>query len=240
MRWTSDDGRATLYLGDCLDVMPTLDEEVAAVITDPPYGVKKGAAFVRAGGAVVGNGAEAMNETDDAYAWIRYASPLVVPGGHIASFYDMADYIGIAGSLERHGFERWNEYALVKQAPPPTPRPTFVSAFEMAVVAARKGEKRNWYGSGYVPNRWIGQPGTVGPERTGHTAQKPLEPMQILVSALTPSGGLVLDPFAGSGTTGVAALRQGRTFIGIEREPEYFEIACTRVDQEARQGRLGL
>jgi len=237
--WTSDDGRAVLYLGDCMDVLQTLTEEVSAVITDPPYGIKNGAAFVR-GNFKISNGDEAMNNTDDAYGWIGLATPLIVAGGHLASFYDMTDYIGIAGAIERANFERWNEFAIVKQSPPPTPRPTFVSAFEMAVIASRKGQKRGWYGGGYTPNRWYGATGTVGPERTGHPAQKPLEPMLILTRALTPEGGLVLDPFVGSGTTGVAAIRAGRRFIGIEREPAYFEIAKARIDQETRQGRLAI
>jgi DNA modification methylase len=48
--------------------------------------------------------------------------------------------------------------------------------------------------------------------------------------------GIVLDPFMGSGTTGVAAVQMGRQFIGIEREPKYFDIACRRIEEAQRQG----
>ena len=55
---------------------------------------------------------------------------------------------------------------------------------------------------------------------------------------LVPAGGIILDPFMGSGTTGVAAIQLGRKFIGIEREPKYFDIACQRIEQAAAQGQL--
>ena len=55
---------------------------------------------------------------------------------------------------------------------------------------------------------------------------------------LVPVGGFVLDPFMGSGTTGVAAIQLGRSFIGIERETKYFDIACKRIEQAAAQGQL--
>jgi site-specific DNA-methyltransferase (adenine-specific) len=62
-----------------------------------------------------------------------------------------------------------------------------------------------------------------------HPTVKPLNLLQYLCRLITPPGGTVLDCFAGSGSTGVAALREGFRFIGIEREPEYFEIAQARV-----------
>jgi DNA modification methylase len=69
-----------------------------------------------------------------------------------------------------------------------------------------------------------------------HPTQKPIEVMMFCVDAL--DARTILDPFMGSGTTGVAALRLGRKFIGIEIEPKYFDIACKRIEQEAKQPRL--
>ena len=239
--WISHDGTIRLIHADCMDVFSSiLAGSIAAVITDPPYGIKKGAAFVRDGGATVANGVEAMNTTDDAYGWILPASSLVCAGGHIVSFYDRSDYIGIAKAIGESGFERWNEYVIVKQAPPPTPRPTFASAFEMAVIASRTGEKRNWYGGGYTPNRWIGMPGTVGCDSVGHTAQKPLDPIRSLVRALSEKGSTVIDPFIGSGTTAVACYREGRRCIGIERDIGSFDMAVSRLEMETAQVLLGL
>jgi DNA modification methylase len=56
------------------------------------------------------------------------------------------------------------------------------------------------------------------------------------IAASVPAGGTACDPFMGSGTTGVAAVQMGRSFIGIEREPRYFDIACKRIEDAQRQG----
>ena len=62
--------------------------------------------------------------------------------------------------------------------------------------------------------------------------------MSYIVRLSVRENGTILDPFMGSGTTGVAALQLGRKFIGIEREPKYFDIACQRIEQAVAQGRL--
>ncbi len=74
-------------------------------------------------------------------------------------------------------------------------------------------------------------------ERCGHPTQKPLRVMEWCLSFL-PCASAILDPFMGSGTTGVACMNLGRSFIGIEREPKYFDIACRRIEDAQRQGRM--
>jgi len=71
------------------------------------------------------------------------------------------------------------------------------------------------------------------PRRNVHPTVKPLALMRYLCRLITPPGGLILDPFAGSGSTGVAAIRRGVRFVGVEREPEYVEIANRRIDATA-------
>jgi site-specific DNA-methyltransferase (adenine-specific) len=73
--------------------------------------------------------------------------------------------------------------------------------------------------------------------RNIHPTVKPLELMRYLVALVTPPGGVVLDPFAGSGTTGIAALLEDRPFLGIEREPQYIDIACARLTHWAHETR---
>ena len=70
-----------------------------------------------------------------------------------------------------------------------------------------------------------------------HPTQKPVELMEWCIGH-APDSDMVCDPFMGSGTTGVAAVRMGRTFVGIEREPKYFDIACKRIEQAYAQPRL--
>lgn len=79
----------------------------------------------------------------------------------------------------------------------------------------------------------------VSAKEREHQTQKPVELLQRLLRVVCPPGGLVVDPFAGSGTTGVAALKEGRRFIGIERDDEYVEIARARLSH-AQRGQLGL
>ena len=74
-------------------------------------------------------------------------------------------------------------------------------------------------------------------EEKEHPTQKPL-PVMLWCMAIFPDAQVILDPFMGSGTTGVAAIEAGRSFIGIEREPKYFDIACRRIEDAQRQGRL--
>jgi len=73
-------------------------------------------------------------------------------------------------------------------------------------------------------------------ERHGHPTQKPVEVMKWCIGHLPEPNNIILDPFMGSGTTGVAAVQMGRRFIGIEREERYFEIACKRIEDAQRQG----
>jgi DNA modification methylase len=73
--------------------------------------------------------------------------------------------------------------------------------------------------------------------RNTHRTVKPIELMRWLVALVTPPGGVVLDPFTGSGSTGAAAVLEGRQFVGIEREPEYVDIACARITHWAHQAK---
>jgi len=70
-----------------------------------------------------------------------------------------------------------------------------------------------------------------------HPTVKPTDLMAYLIRLVTPKGGVVLDPFMGSGSTGKAAVREGMNFIGIEREDEYMEIAKTRIEHEQKKNK---
>lgn len=103
-----------------------------------------------------------------------------------------------------------------------------------------------WNGSGHA--RWNagGKRGVYthcvnNSERHGeHPTEKPRRLMAEIIGDFTNDGETILDPFMGSGTTGVAAVQMGRDFIGIEREERYFEIACRRIEEAQRQGDLFL
>lgn len=82
--------------------------------------------------------------------------------------------------------------------------------------------------------------GAVGVHEWGHPTEKPLDLMAWCIQQIPAPANLILDPFMGTGTTGVAAVQMGRQFIGIEIEPKYFDIACKRIADEARRPRLPL
>jgi site-specific DNA-methyltransferase (adenine-specific) len=225
-------GDATLYHGDCLEILPTLPK-VDAVVTDPPYGIPAGAAVWRRNGTAIEDwGVEAHNA--EVTGWrelVKASDAWIVEFGVRAG-----DSFAMARNHASAGWSPSNFYALVKSAPAPTPRPGFANAIELAVVS-RAGRPK-WHGTGYVPNRWIGlTPNRAGTDH-GHPTEKPLEAMQQLVAALCATGFTTLDPFMGSGTTGVACANLGRKFIGIEIERKYFDIACERIDAAYSQGRL--
>ncbi len=96
-----------------------------------------------------------------------------------------------------------------------------------------RDKKKVWNGGGCHGN-WLGPVITNGDHPTG----KPVDMVSSWVSRFTDRGETILDPFMGSGTTGVAAVQLGRTFTGIERERKYFDIACERISRAQAQGQL--
>lgn len=98
-----------------------------------------------------------------------------------------------------------------------------------------KGAKSGTFNSEGKPvHNFISCPTATGKERQaggGHIAQKPVKLMEHFVRLLSNPGGIILDPFMGTGTTGVAALRLGREFIGVEKDKKYFDIAKARLEE---------
>lgn len=201
-------GRAKLYLGDCRDILPTLGK-VDAVVTDPPYGIGYAAA------PVVGKTRSALTKYE-ASDWDS-APPDILPiikcGGAVIVW--GGNYFALPPS------RCWLLWYKPDSAPS-------LSPFEMAWTNLDRN-------SGFY--RYSAK--ATGLERAaenfGHATQKPLPLMKWCIGFL-PDAQSILDPFMGSGTTGVAAVQMGRQFIGIEREPRYFDIACDRIDKAQRQG----
>jgi site-specific DNA-methyltransferase (adenine-specific) len=234
-------GRATLYLGDCRDILPTLGD-IQAVIGDPPYSVSV------AGASVVsrpGKGVRRLDFFAGDNDWAAMTA-LVVEAYRLAIASRPKTVIAWCGHrqigplselLEGEGYSTrlifWR-----KRCPPPSPPGAgFSQAVEQAVYGYLPG--RAWYGGQYDHNVFDadsyrhGQPGKVD-----HPTQKPLQLMKWNVRQLTHRGDAIVDPFMGSGSTGVAALESDRSFIGIEREERFFDIACKRIEQAQRQSDL--
>ncbi|MCP3903139.1 MAG: site-specific DNA-methyltransferase [Planctomycetes bacterium] len=206
----------TIYHGDCRHFLSTLSCDL--LLTDPPYNIQVGSAFKR--GDRIDNGDAPWNRFD-LEGWEQ-----MVTARKWAAVFRARQ--GVGATLP--GLVKFHQYYLVKTNPPPTPRPTFVSAVEECDIFRADGVK--WHGSGYEPNRWIG-PCSSSPT---HPAEKPLNAIIRLVGCLSEAGEMVLDPFVGSGTTLVAAKSLGRRAIGIEIEEKYCEVAAKRLGQSVMFG----
>ena len=197
-------GAATLYLGDCREILPTLPK-VDAVITDPPYGIGFAAQPTK-WQRRAGQAPEGWDDctVPDLPALLALGAIQCVWGGN---------YYGLPPS---RGWLSW-----FKPDAPPS-----MASFELAWTNQDQNARQfNW------------SIGATNPERVGHPTQKPLALMEWCIAQLG-KPQTVLDPYMGSGTTGVACVNLAREFTGIEIEPKYFDIACRRIDDAQRQGRL--
>jgi site-specific DNA-methyltransferase (adenine-specific) len=218
-------GDATLYLGDCMEILPTLGK-VDAVITDPPYSenTHKMAKTNRGAGHGVGliTFASLTGEDFDAVmaACLNASRGWVVATcdyKHAARFYESAQFVRLG--------------AWVKPNPMPqisADRPG--QGFE-TVLILHSGETAKQWNRGGGSGVWTFPVHTDSQVPT----QKPIGLVSSFVHDFTQPGQTILDPFAGSGTTGVAALLLGRKFIGVEASPLHFDVACKRIEEAYKQ-----
>lgn len=202
-------GQATLYLADCLTVLPSLPM-VDAVITDPPYGI---------------NWKPRVNHQDQ--PWIDSVT------------FDPKPFLSIG---KRQLF--WGAQYFADKLPPSEAWATWVKrpidfdfSKDSRTYATTEMAWTNWGKPRFICHIWDGgKRAGVAENRTFcHPAQKPVEVMEW---CLPSDCEVILDPYMGSGTTGIACAKLGRKFIGIELEPEYFEVACRRLENAQRQESL--
>lgn len=228
-------GRARLILGDCRDVLPGLSAD--HVISDPPYEDELHAGFgsIRRndghGTHIEDLGFEGINATRDEIAQL-----CVEASNGWCLLFTLAEGVrSWRDGLQAAGAKYDTCCAWVK----PDSAPRFngqgpARGFECFVTAWCAGGYRSWNAGG---KRGIYRHLVNNGEREGtHPTEKPRRLMAEIIGDFTNSDQSILDPFMGSGTTGVAAVQMGRDFIGIEREERYFEIACRRIEEAQRQG----
>ena len=216
-------GECTLYLGDCRDILPTLGD-VDHVLSDPPYGdadthaghlssvvLRNGEPARQALGFGGITASELLGMARD---WCGLARRWVV----FSCEWKHVHKLDEAGLLVRFGI--WRK---------PDGAPQFTgdrpgTGWEAVAICHRPGRKR-WNGGGSHAFWSVPKMGAFG-----HPTEKPVPLFASWVRDFTDHGDTILDPFMGSGTTGVACVKLGRKFIGIEIEPKYFDIACRRIE----------
>ena len=232
-------GNAELYHGDCMEVLPGLGK-VDHVISDPPYGDSE-THKSHLSTTTLRNGEPAGQALDfggwsqaDAVQWTSRLCAIAREWVVMTFEWKYMRALHDDGTLVRFGI--WRK---------PDGAPQFTgdrpgTGWEAVAIChgrgrARGGSNRKQWNGGGKHGFWVHPKGL---NRSGHPTEKPYGLFADFVTDFTSPGDLVLDPFMGSGTTGVACMNLGRKFIGIELERKYFDIACERIDQAQRQGDL--
>jgi site-specific DNA-methyltransferase (adenine-specific) len=234
--WQHD--RATLYAGDALAVLAELPAaSIDAVITDPPYssgGMVRGdrtngnldAKYVRSTSQGRLEFFTGDNRDQRGYGywcalWLGECQRLVRPGGVVMLFTDWRQLPTTTDSLQAGGFIWRGIVPWYK----PVARPA-LGKFTASCEYVAWGSNGPMDADGpCLPGFYQANP----PREREHIAQKPLSILRRLV-AMAPKDGIVLDPFVGAGTTGVAAVIEGRKFIGVELAPHYQQVARERIE----------
>jgi len=213
----------TLYLGDALNIAPTL-QPIDALITDPPYGtaydftkprrsrtpLQPLTSAARWEGNIRGD-----DVPFDPTPWLGYPQVILWGADHYL------DHLQTAG--------KWLVWDKRKDSTPDDHADGELAWTNLPGVLQIHRQK--WRGLIREGEENVVHGGKL------HPAQKPARLMEWCVAMTT---GTVLDPYMGSGTTGLACLRLGRPFVGIELDPHYFQVACDRLAAAARQGQLFL
>jgi DNA modification methylase len=228
-------GDATLYHGDCIDIMPSLPQ-VDAIITDPPY--CSGSVSEASRTAAKGQGLRSENL--QRYGWFVgdnmgtaglvfllrsmafNALEILKPEGSLLVFCDWRMVPNLAPAIESSGMRYQNMIVWDKEM------------MGLGLGFRAQHEIVLHFTAGSPKYHDLGTPNVVKARRVGagdreHQTQKPVDLMQRLVRVVTPPGGTVLDPFCGSGSTGVAAIAESRKFIGIERDAAHIATARSRL-----------
>ncbi|MCU6243835.1 site-specific DNA-methyltransferase [Enterobacter ludwigii] len=235
-------GNATLYCGDCMEILPHLGM-ADALITDPPYssgGMTIGAKSQQPGSKYVNSKkyAEFYGDNRDTRSWVMWmtlwlgqAFSRLHDNSYVMLFSDWRQLPSTTDALQAGGFLWRGVVPWNKTASSRAPHTGYFRHQCEYIVWGSKGPlKKSAHGgpwSGLITQRVI-------PQEKQHMTAKPLALMSELIRPVTPSG-IILDPFMGSGTTGVSAVESGRGFIGIELSTEYFDIACTRIEKALRE-----
>lgn len=238
----------TVVSGEAIDILRQLPEaSFDALVTDPPYcsggtgtasrtsrsaAQKYVSSDSKSGHALPDFGGDERDQrtfTIWAERWLSESLRVVRPGGSALVFIDWRQLPALSDALQVSGW-RWRGIIVWAKTNARPQRGCFTNSCEYVLWASNGQPDRD-----HVPPILPGVYTTASPKgsKRMHITGKPVELMQHLLRS-TPPGGRILDPFSGSGTTGVAAALEGRRFLGIERSPKYAHIAQERIAQAHR------
>ena len=245
--------RVPVVRGDCVAVLRHIrDQSIDFIFADPPYNMQLGEGLTRANGDAVKGVNEAWDQFEsfeayDAFSkeWLAECRRVLKPTGSIAVIGSYHNIFRLGATMQTLGFWIQNDIIWRKTNPMPNFRGTRLQNAQETIVWASPGrgkspvfnykalkagnDDRQLRSDWYIPI-CQGQERLRNSDGTSlHPTQKPLRLMERLITMATLPDAVILDPFAGTGTTGVAARRLGRQFLGIEADPDYAEAANARI-----------
>lgn len=248
--WQSGDGHSALYQGESLALLASMrPESVDCIWTDPPYFLSNDGVTNVGGRRVSVNKGDwdRSDGVDEDHAfnlrWLAACRRVLRPTGTIWVTGTLHIYLSVGMAMRQLGFRILNDIIWEKPNPPPNLGcRCFTHSTEVVLWAARAqkgskhkytfnyGEMKEENGGKQMKSVWRFPAAGRDEKRLGrHPTQKPVALIDRCIRASTNPGDIVLDPFAGTAATGVAALMNGRRFLGIEQDPSYVDIGMKRL-----------
>lgn len=245
--YTTDE--AELFLGDSFKILQKMKPEtIDMIFADPPYFLSNDGITCKGGRMVSvnkgewdkGDGLKAKHEFNR--KWLRLCKRVLKTDGTIWISGTLHNIYSIGMALEQEGYKIINNITWQKTNPPPNLACRCFTHSTETILWAKKDDKkaRHFFnydkmkelnGGKQMKDVWVGGLTRPSEKKEGkHPTQKPEYLLERIMLSSTKAGELVLDPFCGSGTTGVAALRYGRRFIGIDNEADYLDITRRRLE----------
>ncbi len=245
--------KVILFNDNCFNILPELPENsIDMIFADPPYFLSNGGITCHAGRMVsVNKGKWDISKGVEenfhfTLRWLRECQRVLTPNGTIWVSGTAHIIYTVGSAMQSLGYKILNDIAWFKVNPPPNLSCRyFTHSTETIIWAAKNKDSRhhfNYYLMKKMNNNkqmlslWsIKAPGPEEKIYGKHPTQKPIALLDRIVLASTRTGDIVLDPFSGSGTTGIAACREGRQYIGIELERPYVDVSIRRLKDTFRE-----
>lgn len=244
---------AALYLGDCVEILGKLPEDcVDMIFADPPYFLSNDGITCHAGKMVsVNKGAWDKScgpEENHAFnlAWLQACQRVLKPNGTIWVSGTSHIIHSVGYAMQQLGFKILNDIIWQKRNPPPNLSCRYFTHSTETILWAAKNKKSKHYfnyplmkelnGGKQMKNVWImGTPSKLEKRFGKHPTQKPVELLTRIILASIDEQGLVLDPFCGSSTTGVASVMLNRKYVGIDQDETYLRLSVSRIQEIIEQ-----
>jgi len=239
-----------LFNNNCFDILPKIpDNSIDMIFADPPYFLSNGGITCHAGRMVSVNKGkwDVSKGVEENYIftqrWLRECQRILTHNGTIWVSGTSHIIYTVGSAMQSLGYKILNDIAWFKVNPPPNLSCRyFTHSTETILWAAKNKDSKHYFNYALMKKMnndkqmlslWsIKAPGIDEKKYGKHPTQKPIALLDRIVLASTKSGDIVLDPFSGSGTTGIAATREARQYIGIELEEEYLKTSIKRFKDE--------